>query len=71
MVSPDHLVVVGPEVLLADMSSVDTAILDISQSIKTVTTKVPLTSVAGTPLSGEPFYVQVTVPIEKIELTTA
>jgi len=64
-VNPSRLVVVGPEVLLEEASNAETALLDVSESTQSVTKKIPLESVAGTHLAGEPYVVEVTVPIEK------
>jgi len=63
---PRELVVVGPEALLEEAHSADTALIDVSESTKTIARRIPLESVAGIPLSGEPYGVEVTVPIEKI-----
>ena len=65
-VVPENLVVIGPEALLEGASSVETALIDLSESTKTVTRKIPIESVAGIPLSGPAYNVEVTVPIEKI-----
>ena len=58
---------VGPEALLEEASSAETALVDMSENTKTSVKKIPLESVAGIHLSGEPYLVDVTVPIEKIE----
>ena len=65
-VMPLNVVVVGPEALLDDAMSAETSIVDISESTKTVTKKVPLESVSGIHLTGDHYMIDVTVPIEKI-----
>lgn len=65
-VSPDRLIVIGPEALLEEALSVETSIVDISESTKTAVRRVPLENVAGIHLAGEPYLVNVTIPIEKI-----
>ena len=64
---PAMAIVVGPEALLERALSAETAIVDIGESTRTVVRKIPLESVAGIHLTGEPYYVEVTIPIEKIE----
>ena len=64
---PSHVLVVGPEALLEGAQSANTALIDVSETAKTVVKRIPLESVAGIPLSGDPTVVEVTVPIEKIE----
>ena len=64
---PSHVVVVGPEALLEEASVAETALIDISENTKTTTKKIPLESVAGIPLAGTPYVIDVTVPIEKLE----
>ena len=68
--NPKELLVIGPEALLDEASSVETALVDVSESAKTTTKKIPVESVAGVHLSGDPQAVEVTVPIEKIEPKT-
>ena len=65
---PTHVIVVGPEALLDEASSAETALIDVSDSTKPVQKKIPLESVAGVHLIGDPYTVEVTVPIEKIEV---
>ena len=65
-VAPVKVVVVGPEALLDDAMTAETSIVDVSESTKTVTKKIPLESVSGIHLTGQPYTVEVTVPIEKI-----
>ncbi len=64
---PSQLAVVGPEALLEEAHSADTALIDVSESTKTIRKRIPLESVAGIPVSGDPYVVEVTVPIEKME----
>ena len=68
--NPDYLVVIGPEALLEDALSAETALVDVSESTRTVTKHIPVESVAGIHLSGEPYLVEVTVPITKVETDT-
>ena len=63
---PHRLLVIGPEALVDEASSVETALVDVSESTKTISKKIPVESVAGIHLSGESYLVDVTVPIEKI-----
>jgi len=65
--SPAHIIVIGPEALLEETDTAETALVDVSENTKTVTKKIPLESVAGIHLAGEPTQVEVTVPIEKAE----
>ena len=64
---PSRVVVVGPEALLEEASIAETALIDISENTKTTTKKIPLESIAGIPLAGTPYLVDVTVPLEKLE----
>lgn len=64
---PLQVVVVGPEALLDEASTAETALVDVSENTKTMTRKIPLESVAGIHMSGTPYLVDVTVPIERIE----
>ena len=64
--SPTQVTVIGPEALLEDALNAETAIVDVSEYTKTVTRRVPLESVAGIHLVGDPYEVEVTMPIEKI-----
>ena len=65
--NPPQVIVVGPEALLEEASTAETALIDVSESTKTFTRKIALESVAGIHLSGDPYLVEVTVPIEKVE----
>ena len=65
-VAPGRIVVIGPEALLEEASNAETTLVDVSDSTKTTTKKVTLESVAGRHLTGEPYFVEVTVPIEPI-----
>jgi YbbR domain-containing protein len=67
-ISPPTLVVIGPEAILEKASSAETAIIDISQTTKKTVKRIPIESVAGFHLSGEDYYVDVVIPIEKIEV---
>lgn len=69
--NPEEVIVIGPEALLEEASSAETALVDVSENTKTVAKKIPLESVAGIHLTGEPYMVGVIVPIEKIETTPA
>ncbi len=64
--APSPVIVIGPEALLEEARTAETAIVDVSENAKTVTKKIPLESVAGVHLSGQPYLVGVTVPIEKL-----
>ena len=65
-VSPAQVTVIGPEALLENALTAETAIVDISESTKTVNKKIPLESVAGIPVAGQSTTVEITVPIEKL-----
>ena len=65
--NPKSIIVIGPEALLEEMSSAETSTLDVSESTKTVVKEIPVESVAGIHLTGEPYLVQVTVPIVPTE----
>jgi YbbR domain-containing protein len=65
--TPSHVIVIGPEALLEEAGSAETALIDVSESTKTVTKRIPLESVAGTHLTGAPYTVEVVVPIRKVE----
>ena len=65
-VSPAQVTVIGPEALLENALTAETAIVDISENTKTVDKKIPLESVAGIPVAGQSTTVEVVVPIEKI-----
>ena len=65
--NPSKIFAVGPEVLLDSAPNAETALVDVSDSTKTVVKKIPLDSIAGIPLTGERFIVEVTIPIEKTE----
>lgn len=66
-VSPDHVIVIGPEALLENAWNAETAIVDLSESTKPVKKKIPLESVGGIHLVGEPYQLDVSIPIEQIE----
>ena len=66
-VEPSRVLVIGPEALLEQADTAETALLDVSEHTKTVIRSIPLESVAGIHLTGEPYIVKVTIPIEKIE----
>lgn len=65
--NPAKIFAVAPEVMLDSTPGAETALIDVSQSTSTVIKKIPLDNVAGIPLTGEPYMVEVTIPIEKIE----
>ena len=64
---PAQIMVIGPEALLEAASSAETALVDVSESTRTVVKPIPVESVAGIHLAGDPYTVEVTVPIEKIQ----
>ncbi len=66
VVSPQMITVIGPEALFGDEQGAETSMVDVSEYTKTVTKHVPLESVAGIHVVGEPMTVDVTVPIEAI-----
>lgn len=66
-VNPARVTVIGPEALLEEASSAETAIIDISQTNRKIIKSIPLESVSGVHLSGEAYVVDVTIPIEKLE----
>ena len=70
-VSPTQVTVIGPEALLEDALTAETAIVDVSESTKTVTKKIPIETVAGIFVTGQSTTVEVTVPIEKIPIPQA
>ena len=65
-VMPAQVTVIGPEVLLENAQNAETAIVDVSENTKTINKRIPLESVAGIPLTGEPTNVDIIVPIEKL-----
>ena len=65
-VSPTQVTVIGPEALLENALTAETAIVDVSENTKTVNKRIPLESVAGIPVAGQSTTLEVTVPIEKI-----
>ena len=65
-VSPPQVMVIGPEALLETATTAETSIVDISKSTKTVIKRIPLESISGIHLTGQPHLVEVSVPIEKI-----
>jgi YbbR domain-containing protein len=66
-VEPSRVTVVGPEALLEDASVAETAIIDVGQATHKIIKSIPLESIAGVHLGGEPMFVDVTIPIEKLE----
>lgn len=66
-VEPARVTVVGPEALLEDTSVAETAIIDVGQATHKIIKSIPLESIAGVHLGGEPMFVDVTIPIEKLE----
>ena len=65
-VKPSQVIVVGPEALLEEAQTAETAIIDVSENTKTVVKNIPLESVAGIHIGGQLSTFEVTVPIEKI-----
>ncbi len=65
--NPSQVIVIGPEALLEEASNAETALIDVSENTSPVTKRIPLESVAGIHLTGEPYQVEVTVPIEQVE----
>jgi len=63
---PAMVTAIAPEALLENAWDAQTAMVDVSEYTKTVTKHVPLESVAGIHLVGEPYTMEVTIPIEKI-----
>ena len=63
---PSQVTVIGPEALLETALTAETAIIDVSESTKTVSRKIPIESVAGIPVAGQSTTVEITVPIEAI-----
>ncbi|MBF0254140.1 MAG: YbbR-like domain-containing protein [Candidatus Omnitrophica bacterium] len=66
-VNPQEITIVGPEALLEESAYAETAIVDISQTRQKTTKAIPLESVAGIHLTGEPQIVEVTIPVEPLE----
>lgn len=66
-IDPVKVTVIGPEALLEDAFNAETSLIDLSDNITTVTKRIPLESVVGIRLAGEPYLVEVIVPIQKIE----
>ena len=64
--APSQVIVIGPEALLEEALTAETAIVDVSDNTRNVSKKIPVESVAGVHLSGQPYLVDVTVPIEKL-----
>ncbi len=65
---PAEVTVIGPEALLDEAFNAETALIDLSENTTTVTKRIPLESVAGIHLTGELQLVDVTVPIQKIDI---
>lgn len=65
MVQPGQVIVIGPEALLENAWNAETAIVDLSESTKTISKRISLESVGGIHLVGEPYQLDVTIPIEK------
>ena len=66
VVAPASITVIGPEALFEDAHEAETSMVEVSEYTKTVTKYVPIESVAGIHVVGDPTTVAVTVPIEKI-----
>ena len=65
-VVPTQVVVIGPEALLENALTAETAIVDVSESTKTINKRIPIETVAGISVEGQSTLVEVTVPIQKI-----
>ncbi len=65
-VKPSRITVIGPEALLEEAQTAETAIIDVSDNTKTVVKNIPIETVAGVHIAGQPYLLEVTVPIEKI-----
>ena len=65
-VSPAQVTVIGPEALLENAWNAETAIVDVSENTKNVDKKIPIESVAGIHLVGQPYLVEISVPIEEV-----
>ena len=65
-VAPLNVTVIGPEALLENAWNAETSLVDISDSTQTAVRRVPLESVAGIHLTGDPYLVDVNIPIEKV-----
>lgn len=63
--NPAKVFAIAPEVMLESNPGAETVLVDVSQNTSTVVKKIPLDNIAGIPLTGEPYYVEVTIPIEK------
>ncbi len=68
--NPSQVIVIGPEALLEEASSAETALVDVSENTGNFTKQIPLESVAGIHLVGEPYFIEVTMPIEAVEQKT-
>ena len=68
-VNPTQVTVIGPEALLESALTAETAIVDVSESTKTIVKRIPIGTVAGISVAGESTTVEVTVPIEKVPET--
>ena len=64
--NPPQVTVIGPEALLESALTAETAIIDVSESTKTIHRNIPLESVAGIHVAGQATTVEITVPIEPI-----
>lgn len=63
---PKDVMIIGPDALLSEKVSAETAIIDVSQTTRKITKAIPLESVAGIHLAGEPSLVEVVIPVEKL-----
>jgi YbbR domain-containing protein len=66
VVTPQQVTAIGPEAMLEEAVFAQTSVVDVSEYTKTITKQVPLESVSGIHLVGEPYMVIATVPIERI-----
>ena len=64
VVSPSSITVIGPEALFEDAQNAETSMLDVREYTKPVEKSVPIESVAGVHVTGEPMQVSVMIPIE-------
>lgn len=66
--SPSQITLVGSQTALESVNKVETGWIDISGCSKTFVKKVPLENIGSIRLNGEENMVEVTIPVEKIDL---